>query len=73
MTKTRDLMYADYKDRSINLVFGTEIKTLIRLRGWKPLGLCSTSAGNILVYMANDGFTKTKVVCYSNSTEKQSI
>ena len=73
MTKTTDLMYADYKDRSINLVFGTEIKTLIRLRGWKPLGLCSTSAGNILVCMANDGFTKTKVVCYSNSTEKQSI
>nr|XP_022309166.1 tripartite motif-containing protein 3-like [Crassostrea virginica] len=67
------LVYADPWDRSINLVSGTQIQTLITLRGWEPLGLCSTSSGDLLVIMTSDDLQQTKVVRYSGSTETQSI
>ena len=74
VTRSGDLVYADYLDRSINQVSGTQIETLIRLRRWKPWGLCSTSSGDLLVIMESDDDKKqTKVVRYSGSTEKRSI
>ena len=73
MTRSGDLVYADYRDSSINLVSGTQIQTLITLRGWRPWGLCSTSSGDLLVIMTSDDDKPTKVVRYSGSTEKQSI
>ena len=84
VTQSGDLVYADEEDRSINLVSstqslfrrlvsGTQIQTLITLRGWKPLGLCSTSSGDLLVIMNSDDEKQAKVVRYSGSTEKQTI
>ena len=67
------LVYADIKDRSINLVSGTQIQTLILLRGWIPLRLCSTCSGDFLVIMRSDDRKQTKVVRYASSTEKQTI
>ncbi|XP_078312610.1 uncharacterized protein LOC111134326 [Crassostrea virginica] len=67
------LMYADWGDRSINLVSGTQIQTLITLHGWRPKGLCSMSSGDFLVIMTSNDYKQTKVVCYSGTTEKQSI
>nr|XP_022316851.1 uncharacterized protein LOC111120429 [Crassostrea virginica] len=38
VTRSGDLVYADYRDSSINLVRGKQIEKLKTLRGWKPLG-----------------------------------
>nr|XP_022297322.1 uncharacterized protein LOC111106792 [Crassostrea virginica] len=73
VTRSGDLVYADWKDRSINLVNGTQIQTLITLRGCIPYGLCSTSSGDLLVIMYSDDWKQTKVVRYSGSKEKQTI
>nr|XP_022309171.1 uncharacterized protein LOC111114920 [Crassostrea virginica] len=73
VTRSGGLVYADPGDRSINLVSGTQIQTLITLRGWIPDGLCSTSSGDLLVIMTSDDRKQTKVVRYSGSTEKQTI
>ena len=73
MTQGRDLVYTDYMDGTINLVRGTQIQTLITLRGWRPHGLCSTSPGDLLVVMTSDDGSQTKVGRYSGSTKTQSI
>nr|XP_022308721.1 uncharacterized protein LOC111114623 [Crassostrea virginica] len=73
VTRSGGLVYANYREGSINLVNGTQIQPLITLQGWRPHRLCSTSCGDLLVTMDSVDAKQTKVVRYSDSMEKQSI
>ena len=74
VTGNKNLVYSDYDDGSINIVSGTQIQTLITLRGWKPGEMCSTSSSdNLLVIMECEEKEETKIVRFSASTEKNSI
>ncbi|XP_022301440.2 uncharacterized protein LOC111109560 [Crassostrea virginica] len=73
VTQSKDLVYVDITDRSLNLVSKTHIRPLIKLKGWVPLFLCKESSGDLLVIMDSDKGEQTKVVRYSGSTEIQSI
>ncbi|XP_062621785.1 uncharacterized protein LOC134283339 isoform X3 [Saccostrea cucullata] len=73
VTKSGDLVYTDYNERTVNIVKNEKIEEVIRLQNWKPNGVYSTSYGDLVVIMYNDGNKQTKVVRYSGSTEKQTI
>ena len=73
VTKDGGLVYADYDDGSIYLVSDKIKRPLIKLEGWRPLCLCSSSSGDLLITMSSNDKEQTKITRYSGSIVKQSI
>lgn len=73
VTMSGELVYADYRERTVNIMRNTEIQSVISLSGWKPRNISSTSSGDLLVVICCDDSRQTKVVRYSASKEKQTI
>lgn len=71
VTKNGDLVYTDNEEETVNILRNNKTQTQIRLRGWKPLGVCCSTFGDLLIVMNNDKISK--VVRYSGHTKKQSI
>ncbi|XP_062602496.1 uncharacterized protein LOC134264215 isoform X2 [Saccostrea cucullata] len=67
LTGDGDLVYSDRETMTVNKVRNGQIKEIFRLQGWKPLQLCVTSSGDLLVTMYSNDFSQ------SDSTEKQTI
>ncbi|XP_061176897.1 E3 ubiquitin-protein ligase TRIM45-like [Saccostrea echinata] len=73
VTRSRDLVYTDPDAKTINIVKKKNIQEVIRLQGWRPYNVCSTSCGDLLVFMSCEDKQKSKLVRYSNFSKKQSI
>ncbi|XP_062592659.1 E3 ubiquitin-protein ligase TRIM71-like [Saccostrea cucullata] len=75
VTRDGNLIYADFSEGTVNIVKkeGTDIESIIRLQDWKPLNICSTSLGDLLVVLESINKKQSKVVRFSGSTEKNTI
>jgi hypothetical protein len=73
LTRNGDLVYIDCNNKTVNLFKNEKSQALIRLQGWIPLKVCSTSSDDLLVTMISDDETQSKVVRYSGPKESQTI
>ncbi|XP_052679952.1 uncharacterized protein LOC128160640 [Crassostrea angulata] len=73
VTSRGDLVYCDFKSKTLNKLKDGKIQKIIKLQGWTPINLCVISTDDVLVSVFNDDKTRSKVVRYSGSTEKQTF
>ncbi|XP_062570713.1 uncharacterized protein LOC134232745 [Saccostrea cucullata] len=74
VTRSGNLLYTDPESKTINVVANQRKKESKEFQMWKPYSICSTSSGDLLVYMISDFHKQSKVVRYSDSfIEKQLI
>lgn len=62
VTRSGNLVYTDDFDKTVNIVKDTQIHTLIKLKDWIPLNVCSTFSGDLLVFMNRHDDKQTKLI-----------
>jgi tripartite motif-containing protein 2/3 len=67
VTREGNLAYTDMETRTINIMKRKQLPTVIKLDGWIPFNICSTSSGDLLATMVSDDNTKSRVVRYIGS------
>lgn len=73
VTNSGDLVYADYKEGTVNIIKDTKQQVVISMTNWKPRNMCSTFSGDLLVVMVSDVANESKIVRFSGANEQQSI
>lgn len=73
VTRYRDLLYIDWESNTVNKVSDGQTEEVIKLEGWTPLNLCVSFSDDFLVVFINDKETQSKLVRYSETSEKQTI
>ncbi|XP_048749119.2 E3 ubiquitin-protein ligase TRIM71-like [Ostrea edulis] len=74
VTRQGELVYSDGPNRTVNIVRHGRTETLITTpQGWKPVRLCCTKSGDILVSMCTIDCSQHKIVRYQGHIVKQEI
>ena len=76
VTRGRELIYSDNNSRTVKIVRHGKSETLITTpQGWRPLTLCCTSSGDILVhvYTGSGRQKKNKIIRYQGQNMKEEI
>lgn len=66
-------IYTERTTQTINLLKYGKTQVQLTLKDWRPLNVCSTLYGDLLLIMDSCDQKQTKVVRYSGTEEKQSI
>lgn len=69
-TKKGYLVYSDPDLRTINRMKKKNIKEVIKLHGWTPCSVCSTSLDGLLVAMISSDKKYSKVIRYTDSLKE---
>ncbi|XP_062598905.1 uncharacterized protein LOC134260351 [Saccostrea cucullata] len=74
LIKNGELLYTDRMKRSVNIVRDGKSTTFITVqKGWEPLGLSGTKAGDLLVSVGTSNMGSYKIVRYEGQQIKQEV
>lgn len=76
VTDSGELIYVDWQERSVcRLQNNGTMEEILKLRGWKPWGVCCSRSGDILVAMRSDDTKQARVVGFrgKNKTKEYKL
>lgn len=73
VTRSGDLVYTDRNNETLNIVKEGNAHVEIKLQGWRPVNVCTTSSADLLVTMISNNCRQARVVRYSGSLQIQII